>query len=275
MDLFPRSFLIVFSQLAVGGMLSLSIPPFHEIDRGYYKSSAFVYFLIAVLTVIGRWSLWLEAEGPFRSSQLVELFLWSAFTVACGGYLITLWGERFILRARLFVATWAAGLAALIWTAESYVPGSGWSADAVLYPLFFVLSALLLGSVCSGMLLGHWYLIDPDLSLSPLRTILAFYVGCLAAQAALLPLGTILLAAFGSPEAAQAAQLLVHEHTVLLVVRVVISPLAAAALGWMIWRTLLIPQTMAATGLFYIAILSVVVGELLGRFILFRTGLPL
>jgi hypothetical protein len=43
----------------------------------------------------------------------------------------------------------------------------------------------------------------------------------------------------------------------------------------MIWKTLQIPQTMAATGLFYIAILSVLVGELMSRFILFRTSLPL
>jgi hypothetical protein len=43
----------------------------------------------------------------------------------------------------------------------------------------------------------------------------------------------------------------------------------------MIGRTLRIPQTMAATGLFYIAILAVMVGELLGHLILFRTSLPL
>ena len=43
----------------------------------------------------------------------------------------------------------------------------------------------------------------------------------------------------------------------------------------MIGRTLAIPQTMAATGLFYIAILAVITGEMLGRLILFRTSLPL
>src|SRR5207245_2590396 len=52
-------------------------------------------------------------------------------------------------------------------------------------------------------------------------------------------------------------------------------PLSAPGLGFMIHRTLQIPQTMAATGLFYIAILFVLVGELLGRLILFRTSLPL
>ena len=42
----------------------------------------------------------------------------------------------------------------------------------------------------------------------------------------------------------------------------------------MIWRTLQIPQTMAATGLFYVAVLTTVVGEFLGRFLLYRTALP-
>jgi hypothetical protein len=42
----------------------------------------------------------------------------------------------------------------------------------------------------------------------------------------------------------------------------------------MIWRTLKIPHTMAATGLFYIALLGVFVGEILGRQILTLSGLP-
>jgi hypothetical protein len=46
-------------------------------------------------------------------------------------------------------------------------------------------------------------------------------------------------------------------------------------LVWMTWQTLKIPQTMAATGLLYIATMSVLVGEFLGRFIMFRTAIPL
>jgi hypothetical protein len=46
-------------------------------------------------------------------------------------------------------------------------------------------------------------------------------------------------------------------------------------LSYMIWRTLQIPHTMAATGLFYIALLGVFVGEILGRQILALTSLPL
>ena len=57
--------------------------------------------------------------------------------------------------------------------------------------------------------------------------------------------------------------------------RVVLGPIAALGVAWLIHRTLQIPQTMAATGLFYIAILAVLVGEMLGRLILCRTSLPL
>ncbi len=51
----------------------------------------------------------------------------------------------------------------------------------------------------------------------------------------------------------------------LLVTRVIVGQIAPLILAWMIWRTLLIPHTMAATGLFYIALLGVFVGEILGR----------
>ena len=57
--------------------------------------------------------------------------------------------------------------------------------------------------------------------------------------------------------------------------RFVLGPVATIVLVWMCWQTLKIPQTMAATGLLYIAVMSVLVGEMLGRFILFRTAIPL
>src|SRR5688500_19662661 len=47
--------------------------------------------------------------------------------------------------------------------------------------------------------------------------------------------------------------------------RIVIGYLGPLVLSWMIWRTLLIPHTMAATGLFYIALLGVFVGEILSK----------
>ena len=277
MDLFPRVFLLVFPQLAVGGFLCLSIPPFHDLQRGYYKSSTVVFLLLAALALIGRVLLW-RGDGTAPAvgwMDPLEIALWAAFLVTGTGYFLTLWGERFAARARLFAATWVLGLIALILVGESYCPPEASWVTRLVYPASFITSALLLGSASTGMLLGHWYLIDRDLSLTPLHHILTFYLACLGTQAIIFLLTIVLLASAGGTSASASLHQLWRDHLPMLTARLLVSPLGAAGLGWMIWRTLQIPQTMAATGLFYIAILAVLVGEFMGRYLLFRTGLPL
>jgi len=122
------------------------------------------------------------------------------------------------------------------------------------------------------MLLGHWYLIDLGLSIVPLRRLFRYFVWTVVVHLAVLGLAIVVI---GVGAGAGPVAALWREHAALLAARFILGPLAALALAWMIDRTLRIPQTMAATGLFYIAILFVLVGELLGRLILFRTSLPL
>lgn len=277
MTAFARCFLLLFAQLYVGGMLALAVPPFHEIERGFYKSTAGVYLGAGVAAFLGRLTLLLghpsaAVAGPW---ELVELILWLISLIAATIYLRSLWGEAFQLRARAFAATWICGGLALIVAAQWYRPAGAFSIETLLYPLNFLVSALLQGAVATGMLLGHWYLIDRDLSIAPFRTMLSFFIALLALQATLAVVSIGSLALLGSDATGEALGLLWREHSALLLFRVVLSPLAAAALAAMIWRTLAIPQTMAATGLFYVAILAVFVGEMMGRFILFRTQLPL
>jgi hypothetical protein len=278
MDVFARCFLLVFAQLYVGGLLTLSIPPFHAIERGFYKSTAGVYLGFGLLVLIGRAALLLHPPAqtaPTSDAQIIELLLWTASIVAAGVYLSTLWGEPFQLRARAYVAAWMCGSLALLIGAQTFRLGPLLSIEVILYPASFLVSALLLGAVTTGMLLGHWYLIDPGLTIEPFWRILRFFVTMLAVQAGLLVIGGGLLAVAGAGESVVSLSRLLAEHRTLLVVRVLLCPLAAAGLAWMIWKALEIPQTMAATGLFYIAILAVLVGEMMSRFILFRTSLPL
>ena len=274
MDVFPRAFLLVFCQLAVGGLLCLAIPPFHELERGYYKSSAAVYVGTAVLALIGRFALWWSSPGTDTAWRLFEIGVWAVFVAAASGYLATLWGERVALRARLFGTSWLSGCAALIVLAEGYRQAPMLSFETLIFPLSFLLSALLLGVAASGMLLGHWYLIDRDLSLDPLVRTLAVYRRGLAVQIGLFIAAIVLLGLAGAAPARAGVAALLSSQLALFSTRLAVSPLASGGLGWMIRRTLDIPQTMAATGLFYIAVLAVLVGELLGRFLLFRTGLP-
>ena len=83
---------------------------------------------------------------------------------------------------------------------------------------------------------------------------------------------TVYVTEMGSAEMPSAGRPFTPDLITRLVARgVQVAPLI---LSWMIWRTLLIPHTMAATGLFYIALLGVFVGEILGRQILALTSLP-
>ncbi|MFI5397776.1 MAG: hypothetical protein ACHQ9S_19750 [Candidatus Binatia bacterium] len=278
MDTFACCFLLVFAQLYVGGFLALSVPPFHQIERGFYKSSASVYAGAGVLALVGRLALLLRpptAAAVTTGTQAVELLLWGVSLSAAGMYLRSLWGDSFRRRANAYVWAWMSGLAALTLSAQTFRLGPLLSIETVLYPISFMVSALLLGAVTSGMLLGHWYLIDRSLSIDPFRRIFRFFAVMLGVQAGLLLFSGALLHVAGAPPSMDALSRLFRDHASVLAVRLLLSPLAAAGLAWMIWKTLQIPQTMAATGLFYIAILSVLMGEFMSRFILFRTSLPL
>jgi hypothetical protein len=140
--------------------------------------------------------------------------------------------------------------------------------------MMFFLSSLLLGSVTVGMLIGHWYLIDTGQSLEPFIRIYKFFVFSLIAQCAVFALAPLVFYLLGAPQTVVGLARLWHQHSTLLMIRVIVGQVAPLILSWMIWRTLLIPHTMAATGLFYIALLGVFVGEILGRQILALTALP-
>lgn len=278
MDLFARCFLLVFEQIFIGGMIALCVPPFQDIERGFYKSTASVFVGSGILAFTGRMTLAYWPTPGARAiigSQALELALFFAALVAASVYLRSLWGSDSRLRARSYITSWIAGFFAICAAAQSFGLEPGFSLESVLFPLNLMLGALVLGGVCTGMLLGHWYLIDSGLSLEPFNRIFRFFAWTLVLQAGVLLLTMLLLSILGQPTTQAALQRLWGEHSTLVLGRWLVSPLTTAALAWMIWKTLQIPQTMAATGLFYVAILSVLVGEFLGRFILFRTGLPL
>ncbi len=267
---FSACFLLVFGQLAVGGLAALAVPPFGGLERGFYKSSAGVFLGCAVVYLAGAIDLTLRAGVAIGH---LEIALWAAFTVALAVYLASLWGEVGRRRARAFSTALLLGLVALGASAGRYRVGPLLSPATLLYPLAFATGALALGAVATGMLLGHWYLIDLGLSIEPMRRLFRYFVAVVVVHLAVLAV-TILVMAI-TPAGAAAATTLWRDHLPLLAARFLLGPLAALGFAVMIHRTLQIPQTMAATGLFYIAILFVLVGELLGRLILFRTSLPL
>lgn len=272
---FSSSFLIFFYQIALGGLFALAGTPFHEIERGFYKSTAGVLYAFALLGLWGKSALYAESFTDGLTWGIgLEIASHVVFILSFSCYMASLWGERQVLRARSFAASVLTGLAGLVFSTQSFYQASFFSIETFTYPLSFFLSALLLGSVTVGMLIGHWYLIDTGQSLEPFIRIYRFFVKALIAQCGFFFLAPLALYFLGTPKSAAALEQLWQRHETLLMTRVVVGQGAPVILSWMIWRTLLIPHTMAATGLFYIALLGVFVGEILGRQILALTSLP-
>jgi hypothetical protein len=272
---FPDCFFLIFGQMALGGFLCLAVPPFHEIERGFYKSSAAVFLGAALATVGGKAGLLLIGARPPGRWPLAEVAAWAIFAIVASVYLYSLWGEPYRLRARAYLATLATGMLALVVSASRFRLAPLPSVETLLYPLSFLVSSAALGTAVTGMLLGHWYLIDTGMSLVPLRRVLHAFLAALGVQILCMALIPLALAAGAAPETQEGLAILWQRHTPLLLTRVALGPIAGVGLGIMIARTLAIPETMAATGLFYIAVLAVAVGEMLGRLLLFRTALPL
>jgi hypothetical protein len=272
---FSNSFLVFLYQIAFGGLLAVAGTPFHEIERAFYKSTAGVLYVIALLELWGESSLWMQ--GTLQASvwgTRLEIIFHLIFVLAFSCYMASLWMELPSFRARSFAISILTGLAGLMLSAHRFYHAPLLSLESLVYPSMFFVSALLLGSVTVGMLIGHWYLIDTGQSLDPFVRIYKFFVFSLIAQCVLFALSLVLLHFFGVPSTLKAMEQLWREHSTLLVTRVIVGQCAPLVLSWMIWRTLLIPHTMAATGLFYIALLGVFVGEILGRQIIALTALP-
>lgn len=273
---FPDCFVLIFGELAVGGFFCLSVPPFHEIERGFFKSSATVFLAAALAMISGKLALLVRAGPPWPPVALVETAAWVLFTGAAAMYLYSLWGNPYRLRAAAYLATLGTGLVALAISASRFSPAAAPTPlELVLYPASFATSAGVLGTSVTGMLLGHWYLIDTEMSLRPLERVLRAFIAALTCQLVVIGLVLALFAVAGLPHTGTTLTHLWGAHGPALAARLVLGPGAALGIAALIARTLAIPQTMAATGLFYIAVLAVAVGEMLSRLLLLRTSLPL
>lgn len=272
MNPYGTAFVMFLYQLSVGGLVALAATPFNDLERGFYKSTAGVLVAAAVLAVWGHLDVLAEREGFWK---FVELCLLAGFTLFLILYFISLWGERGFLRARFFSTAVLTGLAGLIVASFGFTPAGLGPVEAVVLPLNFLVSALLLGAVTVGMLIGHWYLIETGQSLDPFLRVFRFFVVMLLIQTGLQVVAALLLHLLGTAETAATIERLFDHHRTLLASRFLVAQVGPLVLSYMIWKTLAdFKNTMAATGLFYIALLGVFVGALLSSQILALTLLP-
>ena len=148
--------------------------------------------------------------------------------------------------------------------------GSAWVGTGLL------LGALLFGVVVWAMNLGHWYLVSKTLPFQLLcRACEAF--GALAfvrAVFAVVALGFVARRSFGPAGVAMAQLVDPMSDGLFFWSRVLWGLAAPVVLAPFVIRTARMKSNQAATGLLYVALVFVMIGELLATYLTLRSGLP-
>jgi DMSO reductase anchor subunit len=262
----PQAAFFLFLEAAVGGAIALLLVHLRgEVAKGFTLFTGWCLWVSAVLAVALHWSFppLLQAPGSglwFAAEQTLSV----AFVVVLLVLLVALhrgWTQAEQLAGPLVPLV---GLAAL-WSAAMVEPGTqlfGYGAAVAA-----LAGAVALGSVLTGLSLGHWYLVAPNMSLQPLIRVNFLCLGALVAQVLLM--ATLLLAPGSS---ADGVARLFGEQAIFLAVRVLFGLAVPLAGVVMVWRTARIRSLDSATGILYVVATLVLVGEIAARSLFFLTG---
>jgi hypothetical protein len=258
--------------LSLGSLLCLPLIGVKEIGRGFFTLWA------VVIGVLGAVAFLLIAPGAPGGARAVPLGDDAGRTALmlgiCLALLAVFWALlRWARPAAATPALFLAALAGALVLREIALASPPSSAQAALRVTSLIVSAMAVGVVTVAMVLGHWYLVQPKLALAPLRRLCDVFIGVLVAR--------LLVSAWGFTQSLQTGHHIlggsdpVPWEALILSQRLLFGFGGSLILAVMIRKTVALRSTMSATGLLYIAILFVWVGEFLSIYLerLTRGGL--
>lgn len=222
------------------------------------RRNAGVKFYRLILITAG--SLALCAAIAHAMAGRRDLAMGGAAVVALSAlvYVVLRYPKRLIFRASAALLGGAFVVVSVLAYHAAVRPSHlGWSIAGALA------SIALLGSVNLAMLLGHWYLVVRGMSIDPLKRLT---IATLVAAIAKVLLVVIVIAAAWPPPVLK---------DIFFWMRAGWGLLGPLALFPMVWGTVRIRSTMAATGILYVDVVAVVIGEVLGGWLSAISRLPL
>ncbi len=245
---------------AWGCLALLPIVSLREVGQGFYRF--FGFSCVSLQTLALGLALYM---GPAFSPAFqqaawalaLSLFFTLSFTIALK------------VRVRWFLWTCFA-LAVLTGFASIGVfPWQGME-HGFFISLHAVSSALVLGAVTLAMMLGHWYLVIPKLSITPLKRYAAGYILLTVWMALQLGLSYLLYGTAAGPEGTS----VIDREMIFILFRVSWGLLAPLGMSYWIWTTVKMKSTQSATGILYAAMVCTMMGEGMGIYLTLRLGIP-
>ncbi len=269
-------FFSLFLQLAAGMLLPLLFISLAEIGATFFR---LLSGLAAALLALACWAhpfgspVLASPSGVFGiSPNLIFGLIAATIVLLLAGSI----GIKRVKKIYLFPA-FALALAAVVFVSlfspvSQSFPASlaGWRAVS------FTGSAMMLGTVMSAMITGHWYLVNRRLTIQPLRMAAILFLGATILRLAMVIAVVAVLAFSSEALVSQPAQALLQFSGTgwWFWLRVIIGLIGPLIFGWMIYETVKIRSTQSATGMLYATVVLVFIGEAFSKFIWLFTGIP-
>jgi protein NrfD len=183
---------------------------------------------------------------------------------------------RMLARIRTMLVTIAVGggLVATIAQALSLTADRDLSARA-LTAASFLSSAALLGGACTAMVLGHWYLILPSMQVRHLQSIVKLHIGSMLVRVLVVAAAVYAAVNIGpSGPGPGFGRYITSAAGIFFWQRVLFGLAGPAVLSYLTWETAKIRSTQSATGILYVDFFTIVVGEMLAKYLLLATRVP-
>ena len=223
--------------------------------RGYRLFMAGFTVACALILLVSELNL--PGDVPAAATEGPRRILVLLFTAGSVAYLVA--SIVRLPRSGIAIGSGVIGLAALAVLALAGGSGSG-----ALFAGQLLVAGLALGAVSAAMLLGHWYLVTPRLSPTPLRRMMWLLLAALVAQVLLFALAVIVVPGDAvSGAMGWITWLRLVAGTLLPIVATVLAILASRA-----------ASLQASTGLLYIGMALIMAGSIAGASITYLTGVP-
>jgi hypothetical protein len=242
-------------RLAVGLMAALALLSPAQINPRFFRAQCWIVLGLTLAAAV-------FARDFAPTSVWVTLGI--SLTLALAGSVI--WALEGAPGGRMVIALAGLALAVSLGLTESSRDDAGALRDRLAAD---AASAALLGAAMTAMLLGHFYLIAPGMSLTPLLRLLAALAGAIFLRMAVAGMG------LWSWTAGHSLTNLTDVTVLWLPLRWGLGFVGPLILACMAWRTARIRSTQSATGILYVALIFCFLGELTGQLLWSNTGVLL
>lgn len=254
----------LFTSAAAGMLAALLLAPFHDLRRLFFALNG---SLAMALLGLGA-ALRPDPPGPGAWAPAGAAGWAAAGSLLAIALLVLYVGALYLPRRREAKAILAAAAGSALAAAAL----DGWraapaGAGAWIFGAGALAASALLGSVLVAMILGHWYLVRWSLPAGHLVRFARLLAWAVGLRAALLVVGLLVFGAAAPGGLGGYLAGLAVDRAMFFWPRVFFGILGPAAFTYMVYETARIRSTQSATGILYVAVIFVLMGEFLARYL--------